>query len=147
MVCRISSELLGSIVAEARASEEEICGLLLGRDGAIEGGVPCRNVAADPRARFEIDPAALIAAHRRARAGGMRVIGHYHSHPGGLPIPSACDAAEAAADGSIWLIVGSGEPRAWRAVADGTVQGRFEPVSLVIAPPCAAESAPPEGRG
>lgn len=147
MAYRISSELLARIVAEAEASGTEICGLLLGRGDAIEAAVACRNVAADPRTRFEIDPGALLAAHRRARTSGAALIGHYHSHPGGVPVPSACDAAEAAADGSIWLIVGKGMWRAWRAVADGPVQGRFEPVSMIVAPPCAAESAPPEEPG
>lgn len=144
---RISTSLLDPIIAAATASTTEICGLLLGRNAAVTAAIACRNVAADPHRRFEIDPAALIAAYRQARTGGDAVIGHYHSHPGGLPVPSACDAAAAAADGAIWLIVGGGGWRAWRAVADGAVQGRFDPLPLVVAPPCAAESAPPEGHG
>lgn len=147
MDTRISSELLARIVAEASGCACEVCGLLIGQEASIEEVLSCRNVAVDPLHRFEIDPAALLAAHRRSREGGPRVLGHYHSHPSGQPVPSACDAAEAAADGTLWLIVGGRECRAWRAVADGALHGRFNPVALVVTPPCAADSAPPEGRG
>jgi proteasome lid subunit RPN8/RPN11 len=81
--------------------------LLLGQGDRIARVVPCANVAAEPWHRFEIDPAALIAAHRAARGGGAAVIGHYHSHPTGLAEPSPRDAADAAPDGSIWLIAGA----------------------------------------
>ena len=147
MAHRISSDVLASLMAQASGSDVEICGLLVGRDGTTTATVPCRNVAADPHRRFEIDPAALLAAHRGARASGSAVIGHYHSHPTGAPVPSACDAAEAAPDGAIWLIVAGGACRAWRAGGDGVVHGRFDPVDLVVTPPCAPESTPPEGHG
>ena len=82
---------------------------------------------------IEIDPAALIAAHRAARSGGAAVIGHYHSHPTGLAEPSPRDAADAAPDGSIWLIAGGGQVTAWRAVAAGRRHGRFDPLALACA--------------
>lgn len=65
----------------------------------------CANVAPDPLRHFEIDPAALIAAHRASRAGGLAVLGYFHSHPNGLARPSATDARAAAGDGRIWAIV------------------------------------------
>jgi proteasome lid subunit RPN8/RPN11 len=147
MDVHIASDLLERILTDASADDDEICGLLTGSASAIAATLPCQNVAADPRRRFEIDPVALIAAHRAARQDGTAVIGHYHSHPTGNPIPSACDAAEAAPDGSVWLIVAGREVRAWRAVAVGPVQGRFEPLRLCITPPCAATAAPPEEGG
>lgn len=132
----ISSALLARIVAEAAASAGEVCGLLLGASGdaSIDAILPCRNVAADPSRHFEIDPAMLIAAHRAARGGGPAIIGHYHSHPSGTPVPSATDAAAVCTDGLIWIIVAGAEVRAWRAVRDGTVEGRFDPLALAVAP-------------
>lgn len=65
----------------------------------------CANVAPDPLRHFEIDPAALIAAHRASRAGGLAVLGYFHSHPNGLARPSATDARAAAGDGRIWAIL------------------------------------------
>jgi proteasome lid subunit RPN8/RPN11 len=119
MSVTISSELLAQLVAAADAlPDAEICGLLFGSAGRIEAAEACANVAADPARAFEIDPAALFAAHRRAR-GGALVVGHYHSHPSGLPVPSPRDAAQAMGDGAIWVILGGGVARAWRSVEVG----------------------------
>lgn len=108
----VTSHILNSLSAAARrAAPNEACGLLLGRGGRIEEVRETANVARDPRRRFEIDPAALIAAHRDERAGGMALIGYFHSHPAGAAEPSATDRAEAAGDGRVWAIIG----------ADGTI--------------------------
>jgi proteasome lid subunit RPN8/RPN11 len=116
----ISSGVLDRILARAAASlAEEVCGLLFGTPDAIAAAEPCENVADHPAHSFEIDPAALLAAHRRARLGGPAVIGHYHSHPTGNPVPSPRDAAQAMGDGAIWLIIGGGQARAWRSDAPG----------------------------
>ncbi|MBZ6380136.1 Mov34/MPN/PAD-1 family protein [Sphingomonas sanguinis] len=134
MTVTISSDTLDFIRTAAAASPDwEVCGLLLGEGDRIDGAQACANVAAEPWHRFEIDPAALIAAHRAARAGGAGVIGHYHSHPTGLAEPSPRDAADAAPDGSIWLIAGGGQVTAWRAVAAGRRHGRFDPLTLACA--------------
>ena len=117
----ISSGVLAALIAKAVASPEaEVCGLLLGAADQIDAAEPCANVAANPARTFEIDPAALFAAHRRARGGGTAVIGHYHSHPSGRPIPSPRDAAQAMGDGALWLILGGGVARLWRSVEIGT---------------------------
>lgn len=132
---RISTELLARLFAQTAASPTiEVCGLLFGDDEEIAAAQPCRNVAADPACRFEIDPAALIAAWRAARAKGRHLIGCYHSHPSGTPEPSMHDAANAAADGWLWLILTSDRVLAWRAVEAGERHGRFDPTPLVIAP-------------
>lgn len=110
----------------------EVCGLLLGEGGRITVVEQCANVSSAPATRFELDPAALIAALRAARSGGHQVIGHYHSHPTGDPRPSPTDAADAAPDGAIWIIVGAGEVAAWRAVERGALHGRFDPVELIV---------------
>ena len=131
----IASDLVRQILnAAAGSPEAEVCGLLFGTDDAIEATQPCRNVADDPSRWFEIDPAALLAAHRAARGGGAEIVGWYHSHPSGQPVPSSRDAASAAPDGMLWLIAGGGDLRAWRAVANGPVEGRFEAVELEVLP-------------
>lgn len=125
MTLTLSPELLARLLAEAAASpDREICGLLFD-DGTAQ---PATNVAPNPATTFEIDPAALFAAHRAQRSGGPRLIGPYHSHPSGQAVPSACDAA-AAEPGSLWLILAGGVARAWRAGA-----GSFEELPIVSAP-------------
>ncbi len=100
---------------------EEVCGLLFGDDAAITAIGPCANVAANPEDSFEIDPAALIAAHRATRGGGPRMIGWYHSHPNGVCAPSARDVAMADEDGKLWLIIGAGQIALWRAEQGGFI--------------------------
>jgi proteasome lid subunit RPN8/RPN11 len=118
----IASSLLAEIEARAAASPgEEVCGLLLGDEARIESAPATVNVAARPRDSFEVDPAALFAALRAERAGGMRVIGHYHSHPGGSSRPSPRDLA-AAEPGRLWLIIGQDPPRLWLATATGFIE-------------------------
>ena len=116
---------LAAMLAEAaRAHPNEACGLLLGeRRGAREhivATVPTANVAPDPTRNFEIDPAALIAAHRAERAGeGLALLGWYHSHPSGDAAPSATDRASAPRDGRLWAIIAGGGVRLWRDAAAG----------------------------
>ncbi len=127
---KIASALLDAIVAEAAGSPAEICGLLFGSDTRIVERRRCRNVAADPAVAFEIDPVALLAAHRAMRGGGPRLMGCYHSHPSGVPEPSARDAAAAAPDGWFWLIATTSGVGVWRAVERGRRHGRFDPVAI-----------------
>ncbi|MBX9729819.1 MAG: M67 family metallopeptidase [Sphingomonas sp.] len=139
----ISRSMLERLLAEAAQSpSQEICGLLFGDDAAISAATTCRNVAADPSMAFEIDPAALFAAHKAMRAGGPKVIGHYHSHPTGLAAPSAVDAA-AAMGGELWLIIAGGDATLWRATNDGAWLERFDRVPIRSTAPCAAAIASP----
>ena len=81
------------LLAAARARHpQEACGLLLGREQAIASIRECANVHPQPERHFEIDPQALIDAHRAARSGGPEIVGYWHSHPVGPPEPSATDA-------------------------------------------------------
>jgi proteasome lid subunit RPN8/RPN11 len=126
MGLKISSALLARLVAESAASAYEVCGLLFGTDEEVVHAVKCANVAADPATTFEIDPAALIAAHKVARAGGPALVGHYHSHPNGSPEPSARDTAAAMGDGALWLILTKTGARLWRT----RKLGMFEEVAI-----------------
>jgi desampylase len=130
---RFSTSLLAGLVRRAAASPgREICGLLLGRAGEVLSTQAAANVAPNPACAFEIDPAVLLVAHRAARLGrGLPVLGWYHSHPTGSAIPSARDAAAAALDGRLWLILTATEARLWRAVPGGTFLGCFVEEQLV----------------
>lgn len=115
MSLEIARSVLDTLRAEAaRAHPRECCGLLLGREGRIEHAEPAENVHSEPLRRFELDPRALIAAERVARAGGPQLVGYYHSHPAGPAEPSATDRAEATGSGRVWAIVGEGDVTFWR---------------------------------
>ncbi len=124
MTLEVTSGAIATLLEEAaKAAPAECCGLLLGHGGMVTVARPAANVAADPLRRFEIDPAALFAAHREARSGGPGLLGYFHSHPNGHPRPSATDCEHASGDNRAWAIVADGEVTFWR---DG--ENGFEPL-------------------
>ena len=113
-----------------RAAPQEICGILLGREGRVSARRAARNVADEPHRHFEIDPRVLIDAERRERSGGVPILGYYHSHPSGTVRPSRTDAGSAAPDGRPWLILNGEAAAAWQSVPDGEIYGRFSAIAL-----------------
>ena len=114
MVVELTSGVTATLLREAaRAGPHECCGLLLGEGARVERAVPTANLHPGPADHFEIDPAALIAAHRAARIGGPQLLGYYHSHPNGRAHPSAADQAQASGDGRIWAIIAGGAVTWW----------------------------------
>jgi len=127
MTVGIERTLLRALLTAAETTpDHEVCGLLFGSSSRIVRAQPAINVAARPQDTFEIDPRALFAALRAERAGGERLVGHYHSHPNGSAEPSPRDLA-AAEPGKYWLIIGSGAARLW--VMEN---GRFRELQLVV---------------
>jgi desampylase len=111
----------------------EGCGLLLGRRDEATAEVteilPAANTLASPD-RYEIAPETVLAADRRARESGRLLLGAWHSHPGGPPVPSDTDRAEAWPDWC-YLIVGLADPgqpqlRAWRLLGEDFVADTLE---------------------
>lgn len=130
MVAELTSGVTATLLREAaQASPHECCGLLLGQGGTVNAAQPAANVHPDPASHFEIDPAALIAAHRAARVGGPEVLGYYHSHPNGRAEPSATDQVQASGDGRIWAIIAQGGVTLWRDAPHG-----FEALPTRVAP-------------
>ena len=113
----------------AEAHPHECCGILYGASGHIARAQATANVHSDPARHFEIDPQALLDAHRSARVGGARVAGYYHSHPNGRAAPSGTDRASASGDGRVWAIVASGEVTFWR-----DDPGGFRALSYTVRP-------------
>jgi proteasome lid subunit RPN8/RPN11 len=140
MDIEVTSGVLAILLDEAaKAAPEECCGLLLGPErspesgpecgqgGRIEGARPADNIADERRLRFEIDPLALLAAHKAARGGGPQVLGYYHSHPTGHPVPSATDCEHSTGDSRIWAIIAGSEVAFWRDSGNG-----FSPLAFRV---------------
>jgi proteasome lid subunit RPN8/RPN11 len=117
--------VLDELLALARGEpEQECCGLLAGSDGVISPLLPARNALASATA-FEIAPQELFAMFRRIRAGGLELLGIYHSHPRGENAPSPRDIAGAFYPAAAYFILSPGidAPRPVRAfrIRDGLV--------------------------
>jgi predicted GIY-YIG superfamily endonuclease/proteasome lid subunit RPN8/RPN11 len=118
----VSAQALETMRAAARAAyPREACGLLLGEGTRITEARVTANVHPLPETHFEIDPQALVDAHRAARSGGLQVLGYFHSHPAGPPEPSATDRACAAGDGRVWAILAGDDVRFWKDGEQGFV--------------------------
>ncbi|MDX2145309.1 MAG: M67 family metallopeptidase [Rhodospirillaceae bacterium] len=99
------------LLAHARAeAPRECCGLLVGQGLRVTRAVPTANIAAEPTRRFEIDPQRQFDLLRAVRGTAEEVIGHYHSHPGAAPEPSAHDLAMAHDPEAVWVIVSPDRP-------------------------------------
>ncbi len=85
--------------AGGEAWPREACGLLEGEvtDSAVRVArvLMCANVHAEPHRRYTIDPEAFLHAEHAAEARGRTIVGVWHSHPNGEPVPSPTDRAEA----------------------------------------------------
>ena len=109
MIALSLAQLKAIADAGEAAYPAEACGLLVGakRPGdhwRVGRVAPARNVATDPRRRFEVDPGLRIGLERELRGTDRRVIGHYHSHPDGPARPSATDLAMVHEPDLVWLI-------------------------------------------
>jgi proteasome lid subunit RPN8/RPN11 len=126
VVLVLPGALREAILAHARAAApEEACGVLGGRDegGArrVAAAIACRNVAAEPRVEFALDPREQVAAFLRIEDElRLEVVGFYHSHPRGPPRPSTVDAARAAYAGASHVVV-------WLAPKEGWGSWRWGP--------------------
>ncbi|MBB4859880.1 proteasome lid subunit RPN8/RPN11 [Novosphingobium chloroacetimidivorans] len=128
MALEVTSGAMATLLEEAaRAAPQECCGVLLGKGERIDEALPAANVSTEPLVRFEIDPVTLFAAHKAERAGGAQVLGYYHSHPSGHPVPSATDCEHSTGDLRVWAIVGGGKVAFWRDSGNG-----FTPLSCQV---------------
>ncbi|ANU08648.1 Mov34/MPN/PAD-1 family protein [Paraurantiacibacter namhicola] len=116
----IRPDAMSALLSEAStAHPRECCGILLGEGTRITAIQPAANVHPVAHTHFEIDPQALVDAHRAARDGGPQVLGYYHSHPNGLARPSVTDEAQAAHDGAVWAIIAQDDVTFWRDGEEG----------------------------
>ena len=93
---RLARGVAVEIVNHARRNpEEECCGLLAGRHGAIAQAFPAQNVAEQPATAYEIAPQELFRILHEIRAAGLELLGIYHSHPKGDNQPSPRDVERA----------------------------------------------------
>lgn len=102
---RVTRAVLAKILEEARrAAEQECCGLLAGRDGAITRALPAYNALASATA-YEIAPEELFRLFREMRTQGSDLLGIYHSHPRGENVPSRTDIERAYYPDAAYFII------------------------------------------
>ena len=116
----------------------ECCGVLVGRTKEGEKIVTelCQTtniVAGEKTDWFEIEPKELMKIFQRAAEEEKDVLGFYHSHPNGSPIPSRSDSEQVSWSFYSYVIVGldnkgEGDIKSWVFNED---RGEFEEEELV----------------
>jgi len=113
----IPSDIAGEIVDYAQAnSQEEICGLLIGKFKESKGEVfarvvsqvPVKNVYPDPTYGFTMDPEESLRQFESCHKAGLHIVGCYHSHPLWSCSPSVIDFGSANEE-YFWLIYGGAD--------------------------------------
>lgn len=112
---------------------EEGCGLLGGSpDGRVIKVYLVTNELHSP-VRYRMAPTELVSALMEIEAHGWELLAIFHSHPGGLAVPSATDIAEAHYPDSAYIICA---PLAvgWRARAFTIADRLVSEIPLVVVP-------------
>jgi proteasome lid subunit RPN8/RPN11 len=118
-VVKIFKSIYNGIIEHAESGyPEEVCGVLIGKEGNITHFKGCRNLNHErARDRYELDPLSFKEADDWARLNGMEILGIYHSHPDHPSRPSGFDRERAWPDWVyIILSIQSGkykDSRAW----------------------------------
>ena len=93
------------------APEAEVCGLLAQDSNQKLRVQKIRNCASDPRQRFSMDEAELVAAMQSMRSANEELFAIYHSHPSAPAVPSVRDLEEI------------GYPQAWQLIISLNTKG------------------------
>jgi proteasome lid subunit RPN8/RPN11 len=89
---------------------------------------PVRNELASP-VRYRVHPEDLIRVVQELESRGWELVGIYHSHPHGPPVPSPTDVAEAYYPESVYLIAAPVQGE-WRLRAFWIVNGQVREVPI-----------------
>lgn len=107
---KIPKSIHDRILAHAKAeAPNECCGLLAGKDGAVETIYAMTNADHSP-VRYMIDPKEQFAVFKEMRAKETELVAIYHSHPHTQAYPSATDVRLAYYPDAVYLIVSLENP-------------------------------------
>jgi len=104
---RLTPEQAQTIIAHARAeAPREACGIIAGQGDRVVEIIPIPNTAADPLHSYYMDERRLVETLSSLPTRHLDLLGFYHSHPQGDPIPSPTDIRQASYPDTPYLIVG-----------------------------------------
>ncbi len=130
---KLQRTLVNQILTQAQQSpEQEICGLLGGRDGKAQQCYPVENSATDPQRRYHMAPQGQIDAMRRMREAGEELIAIYHSHPHSAALPSETDLQEAQYPDAVYLIVSLNTEGVMEMAAFRIIEGQARQMALEL---------------
>ncbi|MFV1993365.1 MAG: Mov34/MPN/PAD-1 family protein [Acidiferrobacterales bacterium] len=91
-----------------KSPENEICGIVSGKDNILDKCYPVKNIALDQKTRFDMEPRQLLETMRLIRENKETFKAIYHSHPATVAYPSHKDIQQAAYENICYLIISLG---------------------------------------
>ena len=97
MVVKIAKKAYNGMIKHAEEGyPNEICGVMLGKEGVVTDYKRCKNLNKErARDRYELDPLSFNEADEFARKNELEILGIYHSHPDHASLPSETDRQRA----------------------------------------------------
>ena len=121
-----AAQMLGHV---QQSRPEEACGLLGGPPGRVERVYLVENIDHSPVA-YQMDPTEQVRVMVEIEAAGWEIVGIFHSHPAGPPVPSPTDVAQAFYPEAVYVIVAPDGPETWGMRGFRIDQGRVWEVAL-----------------
>ncbi len=103
---QLSRKITNQLLHAAQISpNQEVCGLIGGKEGVASSCYAIINIAEQPETRFLLDEKQHIAAMSAMREKNESLFAIYHSHPTAPAVPSARDIQMASYPEAIHLII------------------------------------------
>ena len=115
------------------ALPNEACGLLGGKAGYVHAVYPGTKAEHSP-SRSRMHPQEQLRAIDAIELAGGDVIGIFHSHPEGQPVPSTTDLAQAYYPDAVYIILARQRSGKWQMCGYHLIKGRSRKVVLQVAP-------------
>ena len=101
----LTAALREQVIAHCRSRyPKEACGLLAGRNGAVEQVYLMRNVE-DSSISYAMDPKEQLQVEKRMRQAGQQMVGIFHSHTASAAYPSSVDVRLAISPDVAYVLV------------------------------------------
>jgi proteasome lid subunit RPN8/RPN11 len=128
----LSKEQLQKMISHVQSQAPfEACGLLAGRNFAVEAVIEVANQA-HSEVRFVMDPLEQLQALEWIDSNGLDLLGIYHSHPAGPETVSPTDISQAAY-AVVYVVLACAEgSQTWRARGFWVEDGESSEVDLRI---------------
>ena len=122
------------MIAHAQTTlPNEACGLLGGKAGRVHAVYPGANAEHSP-VRYRMAPQEQMRAMEAIELAGGDVLGIFHSHPEGPPVPSTTDLAQAYYPDAVYVILARQRSGVWQMRGYNIKKGRSQKVALQVEP-------------
>ena len=123
----VKKQFLSGIIDHAKDNgSNEVCGILAGKNDAVEKIYKMSNISDSPELCYFMDPKEQLKIMKEIRNSGQEMIGIYHSHPHSAAYPSKRDVELAFYPDAVYIIIslkneGQPEVKAFR-IVDGKIR-------------------------